>query len=225
MIDTVLRDLDCVFGYIDDILVASKSEEEHIHNLKRVFQRLQDHGLLLRPDKCRFGLSEVDFLGHHVDSEGIRPLPEKVSAVANFPLPSTPKELQTFLGMMHFYHRFIPHAASSLYLLHDLAKKKPSKSPLQWTEDALAAFNAAKKTLSSATALAHPLPDGRLAVCSDASEVGVGACLQQLQYSRWVPLAFFSRRLRPPERKYSAFDRELLAAYLAAIIIPFQTHD
>ena len=216
MIDAVLRDLDCVFVYIDDILIASSSEEQHARDLQRVFQRLQEHGLLLRPDKCRFGLTEVNFLGHHLDTQGIRPLPEKVSAVANFPRPSTPKELQTFLGMMNFYHRFIPHAASFLYPLHDLAKRKPAKEPFQWTDDAIAAFNLAKAALSSATALAHPLQDGPLAVCSDASEVGVGACLQQLQNSQWVPLAFFSKRLRPPERKYSAFDRELLAAYLAA---------
>ena len=102
LMDSVLRGIPNVFVYIDDILVASHSAEQHVKDLEAVFRRLRDHGLLQRPDKCRFGLPSIAFLGHQIDAVGIRPLPDKVKAVQNFPKPSTARELCTFLGMMHF---------------------------------------------------------------------------------------------------------------------------
>ena len=216
MMDSVLRGLDCVFVYIDDVLVASPSVEEHHRDLERVFQRLQQHGLLLRPDKCCFGASSVKFLGHIVDSTGIRPMPEKVRAVQDFPKPTTVSELRTFLGLINFYHRFLPNAASVLHPLNQLASQRKSNAPLQWCDVSSHAFQKAKQLLAESTLLHHPDPGGALAVFTDASDIGVGASLQQWQQGGWVPLAFFSRRLQPRERKYSTFDRELLAGHLAA---------
>lgn len=215
MMDSVLRGIPRVFAYIDDILVASSSVEQHMRDLEDVFNRLRDHGLLLRPNKCKFGVPSINFLGHCVDASGISPLPEKVKAVQEFPQPTTARELRTYLGMIHFYHRFIPGVASSLQPLHQLANTKPANSQLPWTEDTLKSFHESKTALAMASTLAHPVQDAPLALFTDASDVGVGACLHQWQDRCWVPLSFFSRHLRPPERKYSAFDRELLAAHLA----------
>jgi cleavage and polyadenylation specificity factor subunit 1 len=215
MMDAVLHGIQGVFVYIDDILVASSTTEQHIKDLEMVFQRLSEHGLLLRRDKCKFGVSSCKFLGHHVDASGIRPLPEKVKAVKEFPQPKTPSELRTYLGMIHFYHRFVPGAASLLQPLHELANRKPAHGPLEWSEDNLKAFSNSKVALALAATLSHPVEDAPLALFSDASDVGIGACLQQWQDGGWMPLSFFSRHLRPPEKKYSTFDRELLAAHLA----------
>ena len=215
MLDSVLRGLDCVYIYIDDILIASPSPEQHIQDLRMVLQRLSEHGLLLRPDKCQFGLSSVDFLGHRVDQSGIRPRPDKVRAIQQFPAPSTVKQLRKFLGMMNFYHRFIPALATTLLPLHDMMKKKASNASIEWCELTREAFTKAKNQLCNATTLSHPIADSKLAIFTDASELGLGACLQQWQLGNWVPLAFFSRHLQPAQRRYSAFDRELLAAHLA----------
>ena len=155
----------------------------------------------------------MKFLGHIVDKDGVRPLPDKVRAVQEFPLPQSTTDLRTFLGLINFYHRFLPNAASVLQPLNEMASRK--KASLQWNESTTEAFRQAKNLLAHAAILAHPSPDGLLALCTDASDVGVGACLQQWQQGQWVPLAFFSRRLQPRERRYSTFDRELLAAHLA----------
>ena len=217
MLDSVLRGLSSVFVYMDDILVASSSQQQHLRDLEEVFQRLERHGLLLRPDKCHFGLESVRFLGHLVDASGIRPLPEKVRAVRDFPRPNTARQLRTFLGMMNFYHRFIPGAASTLSPLHRLANQRPSSAALHWSEEDSRAFEDAKAHLADAATLAHPLEHAQLALFTDASNIGIGACLQQWQNGKWVPLGFFSRHLQPSQKRYSTFDRELLAAHLSAI--------
>ena len=215
MMDSVLRGIQCVFVYIDDVLVASPSFDQHLKDLENVFRRLQQHGLLLRPDKCRFGVTSVEFLGHMVDAEGIRPLREKVRAVQDFPTPKTVSELRTFLGLINFYHRFLPNAASILHPLNALACQRRKSSPIEWSDATMQAFHQAKQLLVEAAMLSHPDPTAPIALFTDASDVGVGASLQQWQQCRWVPLAFFSRRLQPRERRYSAFDKELLSAYLA----------
>lgn len=216
MMDAVFRGLECAFVYIDDVLVASPSVEQHLQDLRAVFNRLKQHGLLLRPEKCVFGHPSVEFLGHHVDVTGIRPLSDKVKAVCQFPRPNTLSELRTYLGLINFYHRFLPHAATILSPLNDVAGRRGTKTEIQWTDQMSTAFEESKEMLAQAASLAHPHGDAPLAVLSDASDIGVGACLQQWQSGAWVPLSFFSRRLQPRERRYSTFDRELLAAHLAA---------
>jgi len=92
--------------------VASKSPQDHLAHLRQLFQQLSDHGLVINPSKCQFGRAHLDFLGHRIDRTGASPLPEKVKAVQNFPLPVNTKDLRRFMGMVNFYHRFIPAAAT-----------------------------------------------------------------------------------------------------------------
>ncbi|XP_064463405.1 uncharacterized protein LOC135374343 [Ornithodoros turicata] len=119
-IDDVLRGLDFCFAYVDDILVASTSEEEHEHHLRLLFQRLQDNGVVINAAKCIFGVDALEFLGHRIDGHGITPLPEKVDVIKDFPLPSTRRKLREYLGLVNFYRRFIPHCAQILEPLHNL---------------------------------------------------------------------------------------------------------
>ncbi|KAL4153461.1 hypothetical protein QTP88_001294 [Uroleucon formosanum] len=215
-IDEVLRGLDFCFSYIDDILVASVSEEEHIKHLRIIFERLSEYSLVLNPKKCVFGQSEVMFLGYMISKEGIRPLPDRVTDILSFKRPSSAKGLRQFLGMLNFYRRFIPRASDAQSPLSDLlVPNLKGKAPINWTPEAVAAFERCKMELATATLLAHPCDNARLAIVSDASNTAVGATLQQFINEEWQPLAFFSKKLTVTETKYGAYDRELLAIYLA----------
>ncbi|GFN78116.1 Pol polyprotein [Plakobranchus ocellatus] len=210
--DSVLQGLSCAFVYLDDILVASSSEQQHLQDLRLVCSRLQDSGLLIKLEKCLFGQRFLDFLGHQVSQYGSIPLPSKVKAITDFPKPSTVKGLQEFLGMVNFYHRFIAHAASLLLPLHCALQKSHSQKGLSWTADMDMAFASCKKALAEATMLSHPKHGAHISLTTDASDQAIGGVLVN---GIWQPLAFFSKRLRPPVMRYSTFDRDLLALYLA----------
>lgn len=218
-IDEVLRGLDFCFAYIDDLLIASSSSEEHLKHLKHlrlVLERLENHGILVNVAKSRFGVPSLDILGHHVDATGIRPLEDKVHAVRNFPQPMSRRKLREFVGLVNFYRRFIPHCATLLQPLHLLlAKTNSNAKTLNWSDATEVAFNGVKEALADATLLVHPVPGAPTTIMTDASETAVGAVLQQLIASEWKPLAYFSKVLKPPQIRYSAFDRELLAIYLS----------
>ena len=212
LMDTVCYGLEFAFVYIDDILVASKDIETHKQHLCLLFQRLQEHGLVINVSKCQFGRNSLDFLGHRITRAGIMPLPEKVDAITQLDQPTTVKGLQEFVGMVNFYRRFIPAAAHTMLPLFEALSGKPKT--LTWDETMLKAFHDTKKALADATLLSHPHHDAQISLTTDASDLAVGAVLQQFVDGVWIPLAFFSKKLRPPEKKYSAFDRELLALYL-----------
>ncbi|BHF60779.1 hypothetical protein SprV_0100374500 [Sparganum proliferum] len=119
-VDRVFRGLPFVYAYIDDLLVASSTAEEHMEHLATVFDRLQQFGVVLNPSKCVFGVPSLEFLGHLVDSYGIRPLPSKVAAIRDFPPPTSKRQLQRFLGMVNFYRRFLPNFADTILPLTSL---------------------------------------------------------------------------------------------------------
>lgn len=215
LMDSVLRGMSFLFVYLDDILVASVSAEEHLVHLRQLFERLNEHGLIVNPAKCQFGLSAIEFLGHHVSPQGAVPLPAKVEAIAVFPCPRTVKPLQEFLGMVNFYNRFIPQAAHLMHPLYEALKGKRGNQEVDWTPERVRAFDSAKKALAGAAMLAHPSPAAPVALTTDASDYAVGAVCEQWVDGAWQPLAFFSRKLRDAERKYSTFDRELLALFLS----------
>ena len=211
--DQVCRELSFVFVYMDDILVASNTPEELDQHLQTLFTHLSQYGLVINPDKCQFGVSTLDFLGHCVSSAGIAPLEDRVEAIHNFPVPHNKTSLQEYLGFINFYHRFYPHCAEVLHPLYLLLKGK--NTPWIWTPACQAAFIKSKQALQTLTLLAYPDPSALTSITVDASNVSVGAVLEQQLHGQWTPISFFSRKLRDPETRYSAFDRELLAIYLA----------
>ena len=213
LMDGVLQDLDCCFVYLDDILVASASAEQHIKDLRSVCHLLSANGLVINQKKCVFGKPEIQFLGHVVSSAGIIPLPEKVRAVADFPRPKEKKELQRFLGMLNFYHRFIPNVARLSKSLTDAIRGKDKS--IVWSSECIMAFNKSKSALASAVMLHHPDPSAPTKLTVDASDTAIGAELSQYQRKSWIPIAFFSRKLSPTQCRYSTFDRELLAVFSA----------
>nr|VZI28787.1 unnamed protein product [Spirometra erinaceieuropaei] len=209
----VLRGLDFVYAYTDDLLVASSDAAEHEIHLRQLFERLDSYGVIINAAKCEFGVPSLIFLGHEVNSDGIKPVPEKVSAISTFPVPTTISQLRRFLGMVNYYHRFLPHGATILQPLNSLLTH--SKKTLVMTEEAVRSFNDVKAALADATLLAHPRSDAQLTLMTDASSTAVGASLQQTVSGVLQPLAFFSKKLSPAETRYSVFGRELLAVYLS----------
>ena len=215
--DIACQGLDFLFVYLDDVLVASRSKDEHKLHLRLLFERLSKNGFAINPKKCVFAKQSLIFLGHKVDSTGISPIETRTEAIKTFPRPVKVKQLQEFLGLLNFYHRFLPHAAETLVPLHDLLKTHTSSrsQQLTWSNSSTEAFNKARLLLSNATLLHHPDRSAPLALTTDTSGIAVGAVLEQHVQGSWQPLGFFSKRLRPAETRYSAFDRELLSIYLA----------
>lgn len=215
LIDEALRGLDFVFAFIDDIIIASSSHDQHTEHIRMVFQRLKDYGLRINAEKCEFAKTEIKFLGHLITKHGIRPLPEKIDTISKFSKPNLACELRRFLSMIQFYRRFIPNAAevhSRLQVLIN-GNLKNDKTQIKWTDDALTAFDEYKAALSSAVSLAHPSKHAKLIVATDASATNIGGVVQQIENGTIVPLGFYSKRLQPREQKYPTYDRELLAIY------------
>ncbi|GFX31269.1 hypothetical protein TNCV_2060881 [Trichonephila clavipes] len=223
----VLRNLPFVFAFVDDILVASSSPEEHLQHLQILFTRLQQYGLSLKPSKCIFGVTSIKFLGFKVSESGIEPLSDRVDCILNFPQPTTLTQLRRFLGLFNFYRRFVPKAAHLLAPLNKFLEgiknfKKSKKvsyknlhDSIQWTEEAEQAFNDAKNALADATLLRHPIPGAKLSLWTDASDKAVGGSLMQLCQNNWEPVAFLSVKLSKSQQKWSTYDRELLAMYIS----------
>ena len=213
MMNSIFGHLPNVVVYIDDMLIFSEDIHQHEQHLRQVLSLLQQNGLIVRQDKCVFAAPVVEFLGHEISGDGIRPLSSKVKAIQDYPTPTTIKELQTFLGMVNYYHRFLPMAASKMASLYNVLAKKPKS--LLWDTEQHTAFIKTKQALVDATTLCHPLPGAPLILTTDASNLAIGAVLEMLVNGVSHPLAFYSRTLHKAERNYSTFDRELLAIHHA----------
>ena len=134
-IDEVLRDLN-FYAYIDDVLIASSTPEKQKQHLKLVFDHFRQFGVIVNPTKCELGVSELTFLGHYLNSQGVCPLQDKVKVIQDFSQLTTQHKLREFLGLVNFYHCFLPYCADTLKPLHILltTAHKP-RHTLQWNED------------------------------------------------------------------------------------------
>ena len=191
MMDNVLEGLEYSFVYLDHVLVASPDHQSHVEHLSEVLRRLGRHGLVLNAEKCELGVEELDYLGHHVSKSGIQPIQSKVAAVQKFPQSKTIAQLQTYLGMVNFYRRFLRGAAGILRPLTEALKGGGGKTELVWMPEMCQAFEESKKSLYNAAELAHPRQGATLSLAVDASSTHVGAVLQQKERGEdWRPLGF-----------------------------------
>ena len=236
--DVVVRGRDFVYVYIDDILIFSDDEETHFRNLDTLFKRLNEFGIAINISKSNFVAHDVNFLGFRVNAAGIAPLPSRVEAIVNYPEPTTVKQLLRFLGFVNFYRMTIKDAAEMeepLYRLMDGSRTATGKfrnHDLVWSDAARQAMSCLKLALQNATTLAHPLPDAELGLFTDASDIAMGACLNQRAADSsscsnvasdpsslpdvardWQPLGFFSRKFTTVQQseRYAPYSRELLA--------------
>ncbi|KAI2659133.1 Transposon Tf2-9 polyprotein [Labeo rohita] len=216
-VNDVFRDMlnRWVIVYMDDILVYSNSYAEHVQHVRSVLQRLVQHKLYAKEEKCQFHQQSIAFLGYIISPEGVAMDETKVRAVQNWPQPRTLKELQRFLGFSNFYRRFIRNFSSVAAPLTAMVKKGETR--LTWSPDALSAFHELRRRFTTAPVLRHPDPQLPFLVEVDASSTGVGAVLSQKQGEppKTFPCAFFSHKLSPAEKNYDVGNRELLAIKLA----------
>ena len=199
-----------VLGYIDDLLIYSRTKEEHVKLVFEVFNRLRKFGLKANPKKCVFLVSSVTFLGHVISREGLRMDPAKLSSITSWETPSDLKDLQSFLGLANYYRDFIPNFSKIVTPLTALMRKD---SPWNFHEEHQLAFEELKKVFASNVILKQPDRDAQFFVECDASDFALGSVLQQEDVStgRLRPIAFFSRKFTTPELNYEIYDKELMA--------------
>ena len=160
------------------MIVFSPTLDDHLCHLKQVLERIRAAGLKLKPSKCRFIAKEVEYLGHILTPEGLKPNPATVSAVTKFPTPSNLREIRQFLGLSSFYRRFIGDFAAIAQPLHRLTRKGVH---FKWDEECQRAFDLLKKLLTTAPVLAYPRLNEPFVLETDASISGLGAILSQRQ--------------------------------------------
>ena len=201
----------CVI-YLDDILIFGKNIEEHNSRLCSVLKCLAEAGVKLSPFKCSFMKEEATYLGHVVDSKGLRTDPKKIEIIKKWPTPKTSKELHTFIGLAGYYRKFIDGFSKIVRPLEILLRD--SKGNLtDWKEIHCNAFNTLKQRLSRAPVLAFPQKHGIYILDTDASHETVGAVLSQLQNGEEKVIAYASHALSKHELQYCVTRKELLAVY------------
>lgn len=214
-VNDVLREyLDSfVVVYLDDILIYSSSESEHTHHVRLVLQKLQDHQLSLKLEKCEFDVKTVQFLGFVISPSSISMDPEKVTAIQNWKAPTSVHDVQVFLGLTNFYRRFIANYSKQCVPLTALLKKD---TIFHWSTEADIAFVTLKNIITSNPVLRHFNPELPCIIETDASDFALGAvCSQADTDGVNHPIAFYSRKLLPAERNYQIYDKELLAIVVA----------
>ena len=215
--------LQTMMVYLDDIIVFSSTIEEHLERLESVFKKLQQHGLKIESSKCQFFQDHVSYLGYVVSDEGVATDPEKTQAVREWLIPTTVRDVRSFLGFASYYRRFVPKFAQVAGPLHKLVvklgnggKAKSIRTRIKelWNDDCQQSFDKLKDLLTSAPILAYPDYNKPFLLETDASEEGLGAVLSQEQDGKVKVIAYASRGLRAGERNmdnYSSRKLELLA--------------
>ena len=207
--DQVLMGIPKTQCLLDDIIVAGSSVEEHLTLLEQVLDRLAQYNLTLNKKKCKFLQPEITYCGFRVDGTGLHKTPEKVRAVVDAPQPDNIPQLRAFLGMVNYYHRFLPNLSHKVAPLHRLLQKGVK---WEWTEDCTQAFQDVKLLMASETVLTHFKPALAVTLACDASPYGLGAVLSHvLPDGTEQPIAYASRTLSSAEKNYSQIDKEALA--------------
>ena len=219
---TVLGDLDFVAVYLDDILIFSKTREEHYNHVRTVLRKLQKAQLTVKRPKCHFFKNKVTFLGHILDGVGIRPRDVKVKAIMEFPEPSTKKQAMSFLGMVNFYRKFIDHCSTKAHPINEFI----SKEDVNWGEAQHKAFIQLKEALANPPLLVRPHDDGLYRLTTDASKLGYGAVLEELDTNGKVigVVGYFSKSLLKSHHNYTASDLELQAIVSALSFFRYILH-
>ena len=195
--------------YIDDIIVFGKTFEQHMSRVEEVLERIKAAGLKLKPEKTEMLQKEVVFLGHVVSGEGVRPNPTNIEKIMSWPKPKNAKQVKQLVAMGSYYRRYVKDFASMVRPMIDLTKKGKK---FIWTEACDRSFDSMKKALVSTDVMGYPVNDGGEFILDvDASDIGIGGILHQIQEGRERVIAYASRALNKAEKNYCITEEELLA--------------
>lgn len=208
IMDQVLQGLKHVCCYLDDVLIAGKNLAECIKNLELVLERLSKANVKVNFSKCKFFVNKLQYLGHLITDEGLLPSPEKLSTIEQAKTPENISELRAYLGLINYYHKFVPHLSTKLSSLHALLLKG---SQFEWTKESDEAFLNSKKSLLEANILEFYDPNKPLIVVSDACLYGLGGVLAHEINGQEKPICFTSFSLNPAQKKYPILHLEALA--------------
>lgn len=206
----VLKGLQYTVCFLDDILIHTESFEEHLLELKRVFERLRQAHLTAKPSKCEIGQIQLVYLGHIIGEGVMKPTDEKIKAIQEAPRPTTKKEVRSFLGLLGYYRKFVPNFSTVAAPLSDLTKKGvPNR--FDWRPECEQSFKTLKSMLLFSPILRLPDLSKTFILRTDASNLGVGAVLMQDHDGKKYPVAYASRKLLDREQRYSVIEKECLA--------------
>ncbi|KYQ96678.1 LTR-retrotransposon skipper [Tieghemostelium lacteum] len=194
--------------FLDDILIYSKTLDDHFNHVKEVLEILRDAKLIVHSKKSKLFQTRVEFLGHVISRKGIEVCDDKIQSIKEWPVPINVKEVQSFLGLCNYYRQFVPNYSQTTHYLTSLVEKNKK---FVWMKEHQNAFEELKHKLCNTRILAMPTPMGKYRIETDASDFAVGAVLKQEQNNEFVTIGFESRKLNKAEKRYSAYDRELVA--------------
>lgn len=206
----VLANIKHIIVYQDDILILSPDKSSHLKTLQEVLTTLKETGIKINESKCKFLCSEIKYLGHIFDRNGVHPNRDKIKSILDAPSPVNVKQVQAFLGLCNYYSRFIHNFADTMAPLYSLLQKN---CIFKWESTHEDCFRKVKKLFENNNVLQHYDPNAELMLETDASSYGLGSVLLQRHDSKspWLPVQFASRTLNPAERNYSNIEREALS--------------
>lgn len=209
VMDEILREFSFAMAYIDDIIVFSRTEQEHFKHLKCVITKLAQNKMIINFKKCEFFKQELNFLGYQIGSNGVSIPTEKLNAILKIEKPATKTALRSFIGMINFYRRCLPNIGSILAPLHEMVED------FHWNNERYTAFEQAKHKLANHVRVNFPQRNTPFVLTTDASDLASGACLEQIIDGKPIPLGFFSRKFTRSEKNLAPFDKELSAIFFA----------
>ena len=230
LINKVLPDLDFAFGYLDDILIYSPDVPTHLVHMRQLFQRLREADLKLNREKCNFFKSHIQYLGHLISGEGIKPLPEKLESIKEMPPPTTPKEVKQFLGLIGYYRKFVPRFADVARPLTNLTRLD---QPFEWSDKCQASFELLKEALIKEPILRFPDPNKPYTLYTDASKYAWSCVLTQ-QYTHDMdnkqivvnhPITYVSGLFKGSQMNWAALTKEAYAIYMSIKKLTYYLED
>ena len=228
LIDKVL--MGCsgfAMGYLDDIIIFSKTEEEHLQHLEEIFIRLRKFGLKMKREKCSFFKKHIQYLGHLVSENGFKPLPEKLESIQKMPAPRTAKKVKQFLGLIGYYRKFVPHFAD---ISRPLTKLTHHNVVFEWTDQCSKAFNHLRELLMEYPILRYPDPKQGYILYTDASGIGWSGVLTQEHMddkgkAKNHPICYMSGQFRGSQLNWAALTKEAYAIYMSVRRLSFYVTD
>jgi len=201
--------------------VYGDTEDEFLQTLDLLLSRLAEHNVRLKPGKCYFGYSQIEFLGHVFDANGYHLSEQRKLGILNIAVPTTVKQLKSFLGSVNFFMAFIPNLSTLIAPLTD-ATRGVKKGPISLSPEALRAFDVVKQAVHDAQALQWPNDKDPFILYADASDIGIGAMLVQLQPSGEVPIGFYSKKFTDVAQRWSTIEKECYALFARKVYRVFR---